>query len=133
MKKITLILAFLLSTTSYASDLIYKNGFENSALVSGTITGLTSSGLVLKLQSTGIDEDLNISSDGTFVFFTDIPIGETWSVSATQLPNTPQQQSCELNNETGVMPATGAHTLTVSCTQTAWNWDEMNWNEGGWN
>ena len=38
MKKLLLIM--LLSTSAMAGDVIYLNGFENTAVVSGTVTGL---------------------------------------------------------------------------------------------
>ena len=133
MKNLLLIAILAITPISFAGDLIYKSGFENTALVSGTISGLTSTGLVLKLESGGIDEELSITSDGIFVFFAEIPIGDTWLVSTVQFPNTPQQQSCVLTNPIGVMPTTGADVLIVSCNQTPWNWDEMNWDEASWN
>ena len=122
-----------LVSVAHAGDLVYKSGFENTALVSGTVTGLTSNTLTLNLQSGAFDENLNITADGTWVFFADIPVGDSWTVTTVQLPNSPQQQTCELSNQSGTMPATGADSLTVNCDATAWNWDEMNWDEGGWN
>ncbi len=134
MIKLWLIIAVTgLLSVAHAGDLIYKSGFEYTALVSGSTSGLTSNTLVLKLQSGAFDENLNIAADGTFVFFADVPVGDSWTVSTVQLPNSPQQQSCVLNNESGTMSGSGADTLTVTCDNTAWNWDEMNWDEGGWN
>ena len=132
-KIILMIIAIGFLPIANAGDLVYKSGFEATALVSGTASGVTSSGLILKLSSGSFDEDLSINEDGSFVFFADIPFGDTWTVSTSQLPNTPQQQTCEVTNSSGVMPATGADLLTVTCNQTLWNWNEMNWDEGGWN
>ena len=116
-----------------AGDLVYKSGFEATALVSGTASGVTSSGLILKLSSGSFDEDLSINQDGRFVFFSDIPLGDSWTVTTSQLPNTPQQQNCLLSNESGIVPVPESNALMVTCNQNAWNWDEMKWGEGGWN
>ncbi|MFK8013553.1 MAG: hypothetical protein AB8B80_16060 [Marinicellaceae bacterium] len=126
------ILLFLVTSSKiFASDLIYLNGFENTALVSGSASGITSTGLELKLISNNFDETLQIVSDGTFVFSLSIEVGNNWSVSTVTLPDSPKQ-SCTLSNETGVMTATGDNNLIVNCNNTPWQWDTMNWDEGGW-
>jgi len=131
MKKI--ILLCLLSFQSFASDLIYKQGFESTALVSGTVTGLVASGLTINLNVGANNEVLSINNDGVFTFFMDVDVTASFTVRIVTYPDSPQQQNCSLTNETGIMLATGVSNLTVVCNQNAWNWDEMNWDNGSWN
>ena len=44
----------------------------------------------------------------------------TWTVTAQNLPNLPQQPNCTLSNTTGVLPA---DILQVNCNNTQWKWD----------
>jgi hypothetical protein len=131
MKKIALLC--LITLQSSASNLIFKQGFENTALVKGTASGLSSTGLNLSLSVNASTETLAINSNGEFIFFMDVPVDATWNVDIGSLPDSPQQQSCTLSNFTGIMPTTGANVLQVVCNITAWKWDEMKWDEGGWN
>jgi len=131
MKK--LILLSLISTQLHAGDLIFKNGFEAGNFVSGTATGLIATGLNLKLEVNGVTENLIVDNNGEFSFQLEVAIGGLWTVDINYLPNNPQQQSCILSNATGIMPVTGVNTIQVQCNSNAWNWDEMNWQESGWN
>ena len=130
-------LLFLLFTTisgqTMATDLIFKSGFENSALVSGTATGINNTGLSLQLTSQTQTELLFIVSNGGFSFKTEVTVGDAWTVDIISLPSTPQQQNCVTSNSDGNMPATGVDNLQVTCNDTHWNWNQMNWEEGGWN
>jgi len=131
MKKI--IVLMLLSFQSLASDLIFKHGFENTVSLSGTALGVVSSGLRLQLTVGAYTESIDIISDGVFVFEFDLLTGYEWSVKVIALPNDPQQQNCELSNNSGTIGTAGYSGISISCNSTAWNWDEMNWNQGGWN
>ena len=115
-----------------AGDLIYLNGFENSALVSGTASGLSSNGLSLELTAPDGQELLLVNDDGNFGFSQPVTVGNIWSVRVNTLPNSPSQQSCILSNYSGSMLTTGANNLTVECDNEKWNWNEMDWGEGGW-
>jgi hypothetical protein len=130
MKKIFLLCCITLQCQG--ADLIFKHGFENTALVKGIATGLNNSGLNLKLKVNATTETLAIDSNGEFSFYMNVPVGATWNVNLQTLPNSPQQ-SRTLTNTTGIMPTTGANALQVTCNNTQWKWDEMNWEEGGWN
>ena len=131
----TLIISFLLICSGHAlaTELIFKAGFEATALVSGTATGINNTGLVLQLNTSNDTENLQINTNGVFTFKTAVAIGDTWSVRIINLPNTPQQQNCQASNTTGTMPAGGVDNLLISCNNSAWNWDQMNWDTGGWN
>jgi len=130
MKKFLILSLF--STQLCASDLVFKSGFQATALVSGIVSGLQNTGLALELTVNNSPEQLNINADSSFVFTTEVPIGDNWSVTMISLPSSPQQQSCIITNTSGIMPPSGASTLQVTCDNTPWNWDQMNWNEGGW-
>jgi len=131
MKK--LLLLGLISSQLNAADLIFKHGFEHTASVVGTATGIVATGLSLKLDVNGTVETLFIDADGEFVFNLDVAIGDSWSVTVETLPTNPQQLSCTLLNFTGVMPTGGSDVLQVNCDDIVWNWDLMNWDDGGWN
>jgi len=131
MKKILLICLFSFHVN--AGDLIFKQGFENTGLVSGTVTGLSSTGLSINLNVSPHNEILIINENGVFTFFMDVPVGSNYQTNIVTLPSTPQQQNCTLSNQNGTMPTTGANTLIITCNNDAWNWNEMDWNSGGWN
>ena len=132
-KTITLITSLTVFNASSASDLIFKSGFENTALVTGTVTGLSQTGLSLELKVNAQSQILNISDNGVFIFSIEVAVGDLWSVEIVSLPDDPQQQSCQGINTNGTMPTGGANSLEINCSETVWNWDQMNWDEGGWN
>ena len=130
--KILCLLIFL-NTTVYANDLIYKQGFEDTVSVAGTLSGLNSSGLSLDLFiNQNLTESIELNSNGTFAFASDLTVGENWSVIISTLPSSPQQ-GCSLNNASGTIPQGGVDNIQVTCDSNLWNWNEMNWDEGGWN
>lgn len=131
MKKI--ILLILVSFQSMASDLIFKHGFENGVALSGTASGLVSTGMSVQLTIGSYTEILTVDTDGVFVFAFDLTIGYDWTVELVTLPNNPQQQNCTLSNNSGTIGSMGYNGISINCNSTAWNWDEMNWNQGGWN
>ena len=131
MKKIFLI-SLISSSQLYAGDLIFKDGFENNASLSGSATGVSSTGLVLQLTSGAISENLSVNANGTFEFDSLITIGANWSVSINALPTTPESLTCTLSNNSGTMTAAGFDALEVICADTALNWNQDNWNDGNW-
>jgi 6-phosphogluconolactonase len=79
--------------------------------LSGTITGLTGSGLVLQVNMT---YSVTIPANGTsFTFPTPIPDGQDYSVVVLTQPSSPLQ-NCVVNNATGTAGA-GAANITVAC------------------
>ena len=132
MKKLVLLLSGLISTQVMSADLIFKQGFENTALVGGVVTGLTSTGLVLHLNTGSNNENLSMDTNGTFLFNQNVSVGANWTVSIQTQPNNPTPQTCTLTNATGVMTASGVDNVGVSCSATPNNWDVMKWDEGTW-
>jgi len=128
-----LLLILLLSSKVNASDLIFKQGFENTGLIAGVASGINASGLRLNLSVNSEVETLVIDSNGRFVFDAFVSIGDTWSVSILSLPTNPISQNCTLNNATGIMVIGGAGSLQVNCEGITLKWDLMNWNNGDWN
>jgi len=127
MKK--LLLLGLISCQLNAADLIFKHGFENAALVAGSVTGLNSAGLSIKLSFGTSEQILVIATSGSFTFSPEVPIGANWTVVVETQPSNP----CTLSNASGTMTASGVGNVLVSCTDSVDNWDEMNWNQGRWN
>lgn len=128
MKKYIMLLC-LLAQPLLAGDLIFKAGFENRGLVSGTVNGLTASGLSLSLNFGPNSEFLTIEENGSFTFFGEVIFGTTWTVA---INSQPAGQSCSLQGNFGVMAPGGANILIVDCGDGSNNWDEMNWNQGNW-
>jgi hypothetical protein len=129
MKKLLFLLIF--STHSQAGDLMFKNGFEESTLIGGSASGITSSGLTLNLNIGSSNEVIALDTNGLFLFFMDVTAGQFYTVSILTLPSSPNQ-SCSLSNASGTVPSTGVNNVTVSC-DGADKWNEMNWNSGNWN
>ena len=132
MKK-TLLIILLSSSQLFAGDLIFKDGFENNAVLSGTASGINSTGLVLQLTSGSITENLTVNANGAFEFDSLIAIGASWSVSINALPNNPESLTCNLSNNTGTMTASGVNNLQVACADTSLNWNQDDWDDGNWN
>jgi len=128
-----LLFLFIISSQSMATDLIFKSGFEATGLVSGSATGINNTGLSLQLTTNGQTELLNIDVNGHFVFATDVVNGDNWSVAIINLPSSPQQQNCQATNTEGVMAPGGFSVVQITCNNNPWNWNQMNWDEGGWN
>jgi len=121
-----------MSLSVQGSDLIFKHGFENTRLVSGQVSGLVASGLELQL-TTDNENVIQINENSVFTFELKVAIGQFWQVNAVKLPDDPHQQNCRLSNNTGVMDNNGVDDVLVVCNDKAWNWNEMNWEEGSWN
>lgn len=112
-----------------ANDLVYKSGFENSVLISGSATGIKTSGLKLLLQANNQNYSLKIDSDGSFTFSTLLSVGTQYTIKIEALPN---NQSCQLTNPQNSVPAGGVKNLSVVCNDIKSNWNEMKWDESGW-
>jgi len=83
--------------------------------LSGTITGLIGSGLVLQVNTT---YSLTIPANSTsFAFSTSIADGGSYSIAVTTQPSSPLQ-NCVVNNATGTAGA-GAANITVACSAVA--------------
>ena len=81
--------------------------------VSGTIVGLTGSGLVLR--NNGAD-DLTVPAGATtFSFPVAVPMGATYAVSVAKQPTTPAQ-TCVVTGGTGTIGAANAGPIVVTCT-----------------
>ena len=95
MKKILLLI--LISSHVFASDLIFKQGFDGTVLIAGLASGISSQGLLLDLRVENNPQgSLSITMDGSFVFESYVDSGNTFEVSINTLPNQPMPQSCVL-------------------------------------
>ena len=129
MKKILLLC--LISLQAFAGDLIFKNSFENKALISGTATGIASTGLILNLSVGSSNEPLTVNDNGTFIFFMEVDMGASYVVSIQSMPTAPSQ-SCTITNANGTVSSSLVNNIVVNCGASN-NWDQMNWNSGIWN
>ncbi len=81
----------------------------DSYFVGGTITGLTSSGLVLRANDT---DDLPITADGAFTFATPLPNGEMYAVTVSTQPS---GQTCRVVNGSGAIADAEVTNIIVTC------------------
>ncbi|MCX7553014.1 hypothetical protein OS175_03920 [Marinicella sp. S1101] len=134
MKLKMVLIMLIFSGCLRANDLVFKSGFENSFLIGGQVVGLTSDALVLELFSDSGYEEITLSAAGAFYFECAVNVGAAWRVVLKNLPDQPQQQTCFLTNHSGnSLPVGGVDDVNIICQNEAWDWDVMNWGQGGWN
>ncbi|MBW0432396.1 hypothetical protein HGB47_02075 [Leptospira yasudae] len=83
----------------------------NSYTVSGTVSGLSGGGLVLKNNGT---DPISISADGSFTFPASIASGATYTVTVSQNPSSPTQV-CSVTNDSGLIAGANITNVAVSC------------------
>ena len=86
---------------------------QQTYAMSGTVTGLTGTGLILQL-STG--ETYEVEADGEFTFPDEIPEGTTYTITVNAHPTgDTQNQVCEVENGTGTVNGEVSN-IAVTCT-----------------
>ena len=83
-----------------------------SYTISGTISGLSGSGLVL--QNNGGNNQSVSASATSFSFTTAIASGSTYSVSVLTQPSSPSQ-SCTIANGSGTVASANVTNVTITC------------------
>lgn len=84
----------------------------NSYTISGTITGLAGSGLVLRNNG---GDDLSVSNGATsFLFSTSVADGQTYSVTVATQP-TSLSQSCSVSSGSGTVSGSNINGILISC------------------
>ena len=118
-------------TVSYPGDATFQNSTSSPltqtvdiSTVGGSISGLSGSGLVLRLTygDASTTADLPVSSGATSFTFnsTNVALGDAYSVSVLTPPTSPSQ-TCTVSNASGTMPATDVTTVVVACSTTLYN------------
>jgi len=89
-----------------------------SYTISGTVTGLTSSGLILQDQA-GINDDdlLPVDANGSFTFVDPVAAGGTYNVTVLTQP---LDRNCTVTNDTGT-PTANVTNVSVICLG-EWTW-----------
>lgn len=82
---------------------------DSPGVLSGTVSGLTSSGLILK---NGTDEVAVGSGQSTFQFGSQISSGVIYSVT---IKNQPIGKTCSIGNSSGTMSSAGVNNIQVTC------------------
>jgi ELWxxDGT repeat protein len=103
--------AVLLALSAGCSDDSNDNAPPPTYRVSGTVSGVYNPGLVLRLNG---QEDLAISSNGTFSFATELSDGSPYTVTLASRPPYPNH-TCALSNGTGIVDAADVTNVDVSC------------------
>jgi len=83
----------------------------NAYTVSGTVSGLAGSGLVLR--NNGID-DLTVSANGMFTFAAAVADGAGYAVTVKTQPEAPPQ-TCVVGNGSGTVSGANVTSVTISC------------------
>ncbi|MDM0078947.1 beta-propeller fold lactonase family protein [Variovorax sp. J2P1-59] len=83
----------------------------NTITVSGTVTGLQGSGLVLQNNA---GDDLARSADGVFTFATPVAMGSAYAVTVKTQPAVPAQ-ACTVANGSGLAGASKVIDVSVTC------------------
>jgi hypothetical protein len=87
---------------------------NNSFTVSGTVSGLTGTGLVLQNNNA---DDNTVTANGSFTFTTTIVTGLNYAVTVKTQPNTPTQ-TCYVNNGSGTMGSANVTNVNIFCSPT---------------
>ncbi|MEO5625172.1 MAG: reprolysin-like metallopeptidase, partial [Dokdonella sp.] len=87
-------------------------GAAGTYSIGGTVSGLTGTGLVLKVNG---GEDLPVSASGAFTFATPLATGAAYAVTVSTQPSTPVQ-SCTVTNGSGNVGIVDVTNVAVTCT-----------------
>jgi len=86
-------------------------GAVSEYTVSGSISGLTGSGLMLDNNGT---DDVTVSADGTFTFAIPLVPGDSYSITVRKQPTAPNQ-TCTVANGSGTVTGSNITGLAVTC------------------
>jgi len=107
------------------NDRIFANGFEPCCHIGGTVSGMSGSGLVVRLVAGAINENKPISSNGMYAFAALLTPGANYNVSIITQPT---GQSCTVANAVGIAGDANSSCVDVQCgTGLPLNWDQGNW------
>lgn len=96
----------------FSYSLLQNSASTNSQFsISGSVTGLTGSGLVI--QNNGAD-NIVIPGNGSFTFSTQLQANATYSVTVLTNPSSPAQL-CTVSNGTGIISNTNITNVTITC------------------
>jgi len=106
-----LAVAVLLGVSACSGNNSNDNAPPTSFSIGGTVQGVQLSGLVLRLNG---QEDLPISSNGTYSFITELANGSSYTVALVSRPPYPNH-TCALSNGTGTVTAADVTNIEVTC------------------
>lgn len=89
----------------------------NTYTIGGTISGLTSTGLVLQLNGGNALSPAN----GLFEFASPIADGSPYNVTVATQPTSPVRQTCSITNGTGTLTGSDVVNVTVTCNDVRWS------------
>ena len=92
-----------------------ESSSANSYSVSGTVSGLSGTGLVLQNNNS---DDQAITADGTFSFATEIDDTAAYSVTVSTQPSSPSQ-NCVVTNDSGTIASADVTNVSVTCTDSS--------------
>jgi trimeric autotransporter adhesin len=84
---------------------------KNKYTVTGTVTGLSGTGLVLTNKD---GDDLSVNGNGSFAFATSIESGSTYEVKVKAQPTAPAQ-TCNVSSGRGVITGSNVTDIRIEC------------------
>jgi large repetitive protein len=84
----------------------------NSYAIGGSVSGVLGMGLTLQDNS---GNDLTVTTDGTFVFSSDVTSGQGYSVTVSAQPTNPWQ-TCTVSNGSGGVAGADVTNVAITCT-----------------
>ena len=88
-----------------------SGGSHQTYQISGTVNGLTGSGLILQNNAA---DNLTIAADGPFSFSTKLSGGASYSVTVLTQPSSPTQ-TCSVSNGSGSVSRSNITDISISC------------------
>jgi hypothetical protein len=100
-------------TVGGANVVVAVTCVTNTYTVGGTISGLTSSGLVL--QNNGGDDLVVLAAATSFTFVTPVASGASYAVSVRTQPSSPTVQNCTVTSGGGNVGSGNVASVLLSC------------------
>lgn len=116
---LTMLLAFALgcSSSSGGSEGGGEQADADTRLIGGILEGLHDGTVQLVLNG---EESTGFSEDGSFVFDTELEVGEDYEVTIGEQPEGPMEQTCELSNASGTVGDGDVDDILVRCPLRPW-------------
>jgi 6-phosphogluconolactonase len=99
------------SIASVSTPSSQSSGSSGGFTIGGTVSGLSGSGLTLRLNGAG---DLQIAGDGTFAFSTALASGDAYLVTASAQP-TAAHEICVVSNNSGAVAQANVTNISIDC------------------
>lgn len=122
--------AWTASPANAQDSVVFRDSFEPRYTISGTVSGLTGTGLELQLNAEGDVQVRRIAADGGFVFPDPVETGIGYEVTVAGQPT---DQTCGVSQGQGTVTE-AVSDVNVNCAdESQLLWDQGNWDGNDWN